>query len=361
MSSSARCSNTIAADIPYVHTGPWDTYNVVSQQGEVYPVTIGIGVLCDGGETAILASDMRVTYRSSTLPPTDAAGKQYDFAPLLLAAAVAGEPKVCHPVITEIAEQLRKLLAAKKEHSEQLLVFEHIRLIIEYSRKKELRKLQGCAMEAKLGVSLAEWQAGKLPNADKLDPLALQWGRTVLEDVRDKLRYSLGLILLGFVDNGPVFFRAWGAEPLDEAANPEFYAIGSGSEAALDVLIRREQNIYTTMARSLLHLYEALKAARQHEKTVGPPAPYIVIRPHNAAKPTGVMRFPAESKLLRGWGKAYRKRMSTESLDKDLPNVQVKHLLERHVPMRSQVLTDQTVNLESVALASKAASAFKSN
>jgi hypothetical protein len=343
MNCSAQSGNT-----QFVHTGPWDTYNQVFTMPGGEPVTIGIGVLCDGGKTAILASDVRVTYRGANLPPTDAAGKQYDFAPFLLAAAVAGEPKVCHPVISEITEWLRKVMVIKNKHPELPFVLEEVHRIIEYSRKKELRRLQGCAMEAKLGVSLAEWQAGKLPNADNLDPMALRWGLSVLEDVRNGLKSSLGLILVGFVDTGIVFFRAQGAEPLEDAATPEFHVIGSGSEAALEVLIRREQNIFASTARSLLHVYEALKAARKQEKTVGPPAAYCVIRPARASKPNGLMRFPAESRLVRGWYKAYQKRTSTRSLDQDLPNEQVRYLLKRYSP--TQVLSHETVDLTKLSV-----------
>ena len=306
----------------------------------VCPVTVGIGVLCDGGKTAILASDMRVTYRNKFLPPSDHCGKQYDFAPLLLAASVAGNPAVCQPVIAMIAENLGNLLYEKQKNPERLLVMDHVRLVVEHARKRELRMLQGCAMERELGVSLAEWQTGKLPNSDKLDPLALKCGRAVLQRVSEGFKGEMGLIVVGFVENGPVFFCAQGAEPLMQGANPEYYAIGSGAAAATDVLIRRGQNIYLTMARSLFHVHEALQAARRSERTVGPPSPYVVIRPPAMLAQAGMFRFPAKCDLLKGWDKAYKKRKSTASLDGDVPKVQATGLLRKHEPDESQLLSD---------------------
>ena len=182
---------------------------------------------------------------------------------------------------------------------------------------------------------------GKLPNGDGLDNTAFRWGRVVLQRVKENFKSSFGMILTGFVDNGPVC-SGRGGRATHEAATPEFYAIGSGAAAAMEVLIRREQNIFCSAARSIFHVYEALKAARQHEKTVGPPAPYVVMRPASAARPNGFMRFPAESRLVRGWYKAYRKRSSTKSLNRVLPNEQFKFLLKRHSPI--QILSHEPVD-----------------
>jgi len=329
---------------------PYCTSNGDLQPLEVPEVTIGIGVLCDGGNTAVLASDMRVTYGSSPVTPSDHAGKQYDFPPFLLAAAIAGRACVNEAVISVMAHELNKLLVAKMEEPHKHFVSQHVRDILDYARKQELRKHQECAMEGELGIGLSAWQAGKLPNGQKMDDLALRWGLSVLRRTKENLRSQLGLIVLGFAENGIVFMRGIGAEPTEETTVPEYYVIGSGSLAAIEVLTKRKQDIYTSLARSLLHIYEALKAARRSQKTVGPPAPYLVIRPLNAAEPNGMWRFPAESHLLRSWSKHYRNRADTGSLDKDLPNSQAQHLLRQHVTVSHQVLTHETVKFEALPL-----------
>ena len=325
---------------------PYATSNGELQPFEVPRVTIGIGVLCDGGETAILASDMRVTYGSSPVSPNDSAGKQYDFPPYLLAATIAGRASINQSVISVIADELSRLLAARQKQPDGVFVSDHVRHIVNFARKRELRKLQDCAMESELGTNLHNWQSGKLPNDCKMDALALRWGLTILARVKQEFGSQVGLIVVGFADNGIVFLRAVGAEPIEDTAAPECYVIGSGSVAAMEVLTKRKQHVDTTLARSLLHVYEALKAARHSVKTVGPPAPYMVIRPRNTTLQPGMWVFPAESHLLRSWSKTYRNRADTKSLDKTLPNEQATALLTRHLPRQSQVLTHETVKLK---------------
>jgi hypothetical protein len=43
-------------------------------------MTVGIGVLSDDGASAILASDMRVTYPGGAVAPSDLVGKQFHFS-----------------------------------------------------------------------------------------------------------------------------------------------------------------------------------------------------------------------------------------------------------------------------------------
>ncbi len=304
-------------------------------------MTIGIGVLCDGGNTAILASDMRVTYGNSPVAQSDYAGKQYDFPPYLLAATIAGRANINEAVLSVVALELDKLLAQKRKQPSGVFVSQHVRHILDRARKQELRKLQECAILGELGVSLQDWLSGTLPDGREFNDEAFRWGLSILQRVKGNFSKQLAVIVVGFADNGIVFMRGIGAEAIEEAASPASFVIGSGSCAAMDVLTKRGQNSDTTMARSLLHIYEALNASRKKEKTVGPPSAYVVIRPHHVGDPTGMWRFPAESHLLRGWNKAYRKRTDTRSLDKTIPNQQAIALLRRHVPRQHQVLTGE--------------------
>lgn len=327
---------------------PYCTSNGEIQPFEVPEMTIGIGVLCDGGDTVILASDMRITY-NDTAAPSDRGGKQYDFPPFTLAAAIAGNTSVNAGVASEIAHQLTALLAYKHQHPEQSIVARHIHRVLNIARRKQLRAAQECAMLADLGISLNDWLSGKLPDANHLDDLALRYGLQVLSRVRNEMTQKLGIILAGFMENGLVFLRAVGAKPMEEAALPPNYVIGTGSRAALDVLSRREQGTDCTLARSLLHVYEALRAARASaRKTVGPPAAYLVMRSEKNPELPGLTRFPAESALLRGWHKAYKNRGNTKSLDSPVANHQAKCLLRRHQSRASMVLTHETFNIRPI-------------
>lgn len=327
---------------------PYPTSNGDLQSFEVPEVTIGIGVLCDGGDTAILASDMRTSYRS-TAAPSDRGGKQYDFPPFTLAAAIAGTVSINAAVASEMAYMLAGLLSAKRDYPNATIVARYIHWILNRARKKQLRAAQECAFEADLGLSLERWQRGKLRDADRLDDLAFRYGLQVLRRVRGELKEKLAVVVAGFVENGSVFVRAIGAEPMEEASSPPVYVIGTGSRAAMDVLSSRQQGIDCTLARSLLHVYEALRAARFDQKsTVGPAADYVVMRSDRDAEIPGMSRFPANAILLKGWHKAYAKRKSTRTLDSTIANQQAQHLLRRHQPRAAMVLTHETFDCTAI-------------
>jgi hypothetical protein len=60
-------------------------------------------------------------------------------------------------------------------------------------------------------------------------------------------------------------------------SSPGVYVIGSGQLHAMKVLNGRKQNYGMSLARTLLHVHEAMMAA-QAEKTVGTSPGYIVMR-----------------------------------------------------------------------------------
>jgi hypothetical protein len=195
-------------------------------------------------------------------------------------------------------------------------------------------------------VGLYDWLSGNLPDARKLDDLALRYGLQVLRRVQSEMKSRLGVIVVGFVDNGAVFMRGSGFEPMEIAASPEFFLIGSGSSVALEVLDERKQRISMTLARTLLHVHEALKSAKIRSRSVGPPSWYVVIMSKAKHPPAGAMlRFPANPQLLSEWSRAYKKRNDTSSLDGHVPNVQAKALLQFHIPKRSQSLAHETLAL----------------
>ena len=330
--------------------GPHCTFNgEIPEPWEDNPVTVGIGVLCEYGNCAVLASDMRVTYGKMKVDTHEIAGKQYSFPPFNLAGAIAGSTSSTHAIFSELSSQLKILLAAyveaKKTHPSVRIYFEHIRNAIEISRKRELRRLQKCAMESQLGVSVEDWIAGTLPTGQPFNEYAHREGLRVLRRVKEEMDYQSSVILVGFIKDEAVFCRGIGAHPVEEAVSPAIFVIGGkGAVDALQVLVNRKQNIEMGIARTLLHIYEALKVARK-DKGVGDASSYVVIRPHTSARPNGMLRFHPDHPMIKQWSKDYALR-NTEPLETSTANDLVnKGLIVNKAP-RSQWLGARELMLE---------------
>jgi hypothetical protein len=287
-------------------------------------LTVGIGVLCEDARTAVLASDMRVTYgKAADAPHHDRAGKQYGVPPFNFSVAIAGSTSSTHAVISELANTLSILLRAwqeqRKERPNTLIAFENVRNAIEAARKRELRRLQACAFESELGVSVHDWIAGKTPTGMPFTDYAMNRGLKVLQQVKDEMQYDMAIIVAGFLRESPIFFRAIGAKPIEESASPEIHVIGGkGAKEARQVLNDRQQNVGMTLARTLVHVYEALKAARS-DRGVGDPDGYLVMRPFTSPAPNGTLRFHPQHPTIVGWSKQYA-LTSTEPLDGQFAN-----------------------------------------
>jgi hypothetical protein len=207
---------------------------------------------------------------------------------------------------------------------------EHISRAIEAARKRELRRLQSCAMEA-LGCSLPDWLAGKLPDGRPFNEYAHREGLRILKHVKDEMQFQCAILVVGFLRDTPIFFRGIGAEPLEESSTPGIYVIGGkGAVAAMQHLIDRRQSLEMGIARTALHVYEALKIARD-DKAVGKAGDYTVMRPWTHARPNGRLRLPAEHPLMQQWSKEYALR-DTEGLENNFANELIDRAL---VPDRS--------------------------
>jgi len=287
-------------------------------------LTVGIGVLCDDGQTVVLASDMRVTYgKHKDALQHERAGKQYGVPPFNFAISIAGSPSSTHAIVSQLSDNLKHLLRAwqaqRIERPRARLAFENIRNAIESARKRELRRLQACAFETDLGTSVNDWLTGKLPSGLPFTEYAMQQGRRVLQNVKEEMKGKVGLIVAGFLREEPIFFRAIGAEPIEEAAVPEVHVIGGeGAVEARRVLSEREQGVGMGLARTLVHVHEAMKAARK-DRGVGDPNGYYVIRPHTVPRPNGMLRCHPEHPTIVGWAKKYA-LSTTSSLDSRFAN-----------------------------------------
>jgi hypothetical protein len=329
--------------------GPCSTFNGELPVPEGDDVTVGIGVLCEGGDCAILATDLRVTYGRTKVTPHEKAGKLYSFPPFNFAGAIAGSPSSTHAIVSELSGQLRNLLKAwviaREKKPEIQIQFEHVKNAIEFARKKELRRLQACAMESQLGTGLADWLAGKLPDGRQFNEYAHREGLRILKGVRTEMPFQCAFLLVGFLREHPLFFRGLGAEPIEETATPAIHVIGGqGARDAIQHLINRHQHVEMGVARTLLHVYEALKIART-DRGVGEPSPYMVMRPWSRPRPNGRLRFAADHPLLQQWSKEYVLR-DTESLENTFANELANRAMVADISKPSQRLGPKSLQVE---------------
>jgi hypothetical protein len=281
-------------------------------------MTIGIGVLCDEGKCAILASDTRASWPDSdNIDPNDRVGKQFAFPGIRgfshVSCSIAGRLAISHDVVSQLTEEFRKLSRLKNIRRE------HIQNSIDRARAHELHRRYSWALDVNLGINLSQLLRGKLPKG-RLDPVAIAEARKIMKAVD----FAVELIVAGFIGSDPILFKASAKLDIQGEADPPVHVIGSkGKFAAMAHLNKRQQNIGCNVARSLLHVYEALEVARlEDSKNIGIASWYVVIFPDS-----GTWRCPSGSPLLREWAKAYKDRPDTWSLQSELPKRQAMHLL----------------------------------
>jgi hypothetical protein len=245
-------------------------------------MTIGIGVLCEAFPDArakciVMATDTRGTFHSSTgLGPHDQTGKQFEL-PYRFAANIAGTVSVCAGIESELHARMLKIALP--------FAHDHVVQAITESQFYEFATRANHALMSELGVTLLEWKATSSP-----------WlqveGKKILRDV------VLGMVITvaGFATSEPVLLEA---VMNDKAEMQTFSVIGSGADAALGVLCRRRQEPYMTVQRTILHVAEALEAARldairrdPSNPDVGNPGDYIILTPR------AFRRLPTKDKTL---------------------------------------------------------------
>ncbi len=284
-------------------------------------MTLGIGVVCDNGNYVILASDKRASYKN--LRPNDEAGKIFDFDPLRLVGTVAGRLGVLHEIVGELSVQFDKL--AKKRKNKPIYR-EHVENAIDDARSRQLARRYKWAAQSNYGLSWEQLLSGKLPHG--------KMNKIVWDDIKQKV-FSVPLlaeiIVGGYVADEPVLFKAAGKQDIEGSADPPVFVIGSsGANYAMDHLNRRGQNIFSSLAQTVLHLHEAMEIARKkdHDGYIGRCDAYVVLNRQRQ----GFEQFPHECHLVRGWAKAYAKRSSTTSLKSGIAVNQAQLLLRPLAP-----------------------------
>lgn len=221
-------------------------------------MTIGIGVICHNAQCIIMAADRRGSYANPRLGSHEDIGKQFDL-PFGCCANIAGTVSACNGVVSA--------LYAHMEAIEEPVWADKVRTAVREAQMAELSEMYDMALLNNLGMRLSEWRA-----AWPADSRIRRAGGAVFRITP----FEVELIVGGFVGGGPLLITAMGKEPTEVSQN--LAVVGSGWEEALDVLNKRKQSPFTSVMSSVVHICEAMEAAKA-QPTVGEQANYVVLTP----------------------------------------------------------------------------------
>jgi len=284
-------------------------------------MTVGIGVLAESMDMVIVGCDMRATFPRLGTAHEECAKAWILEKPFQCGVAVAGKLRIAQPFVDYLTFNMTQVA------KEPTIYREHVETAIDAARFRIWKRLLDWEMKKSYGLSLSDWQCGKVP-AGKLDPLTLKAGKVLIATTQ----LDLEALVAGFVNGQLLFYKASVMHPLEAVSTPGVQVIGTGGALAMAHLNRRGQNTGCSLARSILHVAEALDEAKKEPKgTVGKSAWILAI------SSTGEMAYvlPNHPTLL-GWKKAYAKRDSTSSLQNcKLSEIQAKGMTKPLVLQKS--------------------------
>ena len=291
-------------------------FQVLEDEEKPLRMTVGIGALCENGRCVVLGSDMRASYPGSSIDPNDLIGKQWHYSHIPrfenVTCAMAGRLGICSDIADALARKFGQLSKKKKR-----IRHEDLANAIDAARWQVLHKCYDWALKTRFDVPWNKILRGEATPEEFTIPEAIAEARVIC----DNYQFKAELIVSGFVDGDPVLFRASGKEELQSDSTLGVYVIGSrGAQAAMNHLNKRGQTLMRGLPSTLLHIHEAMEAARKADREhIGPPAIYAVI-----SFDKGLWRFDPQSHLLKGWAKAYKNREDTSSLETELATEQVR-------------------------------------
>jgi hypothetical protein len=283
---------------PFTHEALFDWDGTLRDYAPEDELTVAVGVLAENGTIAIIGSDLRGSFPK--LRPNEMCGKAWKLPkPFNCGVAVAGILRDCQPFVDHLWGNLKQL-------GKRTTIFnESIEAAIDDARFRVFQRRADWNMQITYGFTLAQWHLGKVP-AGKLDPLLVTAGKELIQNTK----FEAQAIIAGFVRGRSIFYKADTRKHVECSSSPGIYAIGIGAPLAMNHLNKREQNTGCSFARSLLHVAEALDAARKEPcGTVGKPSRFLVL-----AEDGSTAEFLPDHPTLLGWKKAYAPRKSTSSL-----------------------------------------------
>jgi hypothetical protein len=249
-------------------------------------MTIGIGAASASGTVVMMAADTKGSYNDPRYSDT-LIGKQYDFFPHhLLAANIAGTVPVCQSVMSHLVAEMDKLVGLP------IVRHDHVRNAVKEAQIKEILDRLDYELVNQMGISRSEWIA--------LDRAKLQFRR--VQRLIKLFQLPMQLIVGGFVSGSMVMLETQFNEPPEMK---EYSAIGTGGDFAHESLAKRNQGANTSFQRTIIHVAEAMEAARS-DNFVGEPSDYVLITSRT------YRRFPARDPYLMQMLLKYRDKDTGE-------------------------------------------------
>jgi 20S proteasome alpha/beta subunit len=315
-----RCTHPAPYDISDVGDADvdsaWREY-VAKTMRRSAPVTVCIGVVCDAeysdGPCVILAADNKSTYGDPPVTTNRVCGKIHDLQPACdLAVAISGDVSMCDVVVSELYEQIKEAKAHEEAVNHRGLQIDNMRIAIREARAHEYDYFTREQMQGFLNTSLPEWQAET--NAEKR-----RKGMAVMRYARQY--FPVWLIIGGFLGDNWVLMRSAGAGTI--SGGDTHYAVGIGNVAALKCLHKRKHDMYSPAPMALVHVAEAMEAARKAApRYIGKPGDYNVFRRNEP-----IMRFHSDSPVLAAWLKQGTKSMrDTPELRRQFESQMYEHI-----------------------------------
>ena len=262
-------------------------------------LTIGIGLLCEGGARILLAADTLMTYTAQGQPISGNrnVSKFYPL-PHKFAACIADDSRVSNTLAAHLFASMEKLDPNERSFADR------VRLALESAFdttfvwcRSEL--LRGC------GITEDEW----LHDSNLIPAKRKKADRAV-----NGFQVPVQILVAGFNgsanDEGPILLQ--GSYGRVDTIH-DYAPIGSGADVALHWLNVREQNAHMSVTKSYYHIKEATFFC-SHNPTVGDRSHVILLAPGFAE-----MLSPKQSShLVQKWWELLGPK-STSVLDEDAP------------------------------------------
>jgi 20S proteasome alpha/beta subunit len=256
-------------------------------------MTIGIGVPCEHSNCIVLAADTRGSYADPTVVPHEYTGKQFEL-PLGLYGSISGDIPCCTSLISSLYTEVEKL--AKRP----AVYHDHVRNAIREAQLQEVEFRFDYALMNNVGMRLSQYR-----QAVERDPGGRL--RRTARAIFRKNQLDAHFFVAGFLETSPVLLSVVGN--YEPEIVTDFIVVGSGETYARAVLDSRGQRPALSFQRTVLHVAEAMHAAKGDDY-VGEPADYIILEKGK------MRRLPALEKWLVDLREDYKGKDS-EPLDSD--------------------------------------------
>ena len=160
--------------------------------------------------------------------------------------------------------EARKATEVDKILNLPVIFHDHIRNAVREAQIQDLLFRLDYELVNHLGMRLSEWKT--------LDKVSLQYRRA--QRLVRKYQLPMQLTVGGFVTGGSIVMLE--AQFNEAPEMVEWSAIGTGGDHAAESLGKRDQGANTSFQRTLVHVAEAMEAARA-DNYVGHPSDYVII------------------------------------------------------------------------------------